>query len=156
MTEKKEFLIPKNVEEGLKLFGDIKAKELIKTLLPSVLLSAGVFYLPINPFVKLGIVGALILIPGYLIADRPIRKNIPVLYHLKTWIRYELRQKDFTYKKERYHVNVSEIENKGTEAKADSPKFHPIESRVGRIINYDRKQISQTSENHIKKYGTYE
>ncbi|OIK12919.1 hypothetical protein BIV60_15455 [Bacillus sp. MUM 116] len=137
MIEKKEFLIPKNIDEGVKLFGDIKAMELIKTLTPSLLLSAGIFYTPINPFVKLGVAAVLILIPGYLIADRPVRKNINVLYHLKSWIRYELRQKQFSYQKERYHAeSVSKIENKGTKTKTNSAKLHSIKSGTWKPINH--------------------
>ena len=156
MIEKKEFLISKNVEEGVKLFGDITAKELIKTLSPSLLLSGGIFYIPFNPFVKIGVCAFLILIPGYLIMDRPIRKNIPVLYHLKTWMKYELRQKAFLYRKEKYDANVSEVENKRTKTKADSPKLHPVKKRIRFVITHDRQQINQTSENHLKKYGTNE
>ncbi|MDF1995807.1 hypothetical protein [Peribacillus frigoritolerans] len=156
MIEKKEFLIPKTIDEGVKLFGDIKAGELIKTLSVPLILSALTFYLPIGPFVKLGVVAGLIIIPGYLIADRPVRKNITVMYHLKAWIRYELRQKELRYEKERYYETISEVEDQGTETKTDSAKIHTIKSRVGRVIDYDRKQINQTVENHEPKYGTYE
>ena len=156
MIEKKEFLISKNVEEGLKLFGDITAKELIKTLSPSLLLSAGIFYIPFNPFVKIGVCAFLILIPGYLIMDRPIRKNIPVLYHLKTWMKYEVRQKAFLYRKEKYDAHISEVENKGTETKADSPKRYTLKIRKRKSTHHTGQQIGETLENHIPKYGTNE
>lgn len=146
MIEKKEFLIPKNVDEGVKLFGDIKAGELIKTLTPSLLLSAGVFYAPLNPFVKIGVAALLILIPGYLIADRPVRKNIPVLYHMKTWIRYELRKKDFSYEKERYNAyTILKVENQGAKTKTDSAKLHTIKSGSWKSPNHSKQQISKTS-----------
>jgi hypothetical protein len=145
MIEKKEFLIPKTIDEGVKLFGDIKAGELVKTLAIPIVLSAITFYLPISPLVKLGIVAGLIIIPGYMIADRPVRKNITVMYHLKAWIKYELRQKEFRYEKERYHVQNAEIENEGTEAKTDSAKIHTIESRSWKFASHTRQQTRKTS-----------
>ncbi|MEH6949121.1 hypothetical protein V7068_19040 [Bacillus sp. JJ634] len=158
MIEKKEFLIPKNVEEGVTLFGNIKIKELIKTLLPSFLLSAGVFYTPLNPFVKIGLISGLILVPLYLISDRPVRKNIPVLYHLKTWIKYGLRQKDFIYQKERYyHAETVQMDkNKGTKTKTNRPTVHSAKSYTRKSIDYNGQQTNKTSENHLKKYGTHE
>ncbi|MBT2648431.1 hypothetical protein J7E52_17305 [Bacillus sp. ISL-34] len=145
MIEKKEFLIPKTIDEGVKLFGDIKAGELIKTLSVPLIISALTFYLPFNPFVKLGVVAGLILIPGYLIADRPVRKNIPVMYHLRAWIKYELRQKEFRYEKERYDETISEIEDQGAKAKTDSAKIHSIKSRPWKSASHTGQQISKTS-----------
>ncbi|MFD4863439.1 hypothetical protein [Streptomyces atratus] len=145
MIEKKEFLIPKTIEEGVKLFGDIKAGELIKTLSVPVIISALTFYLPISPFVKLGVVAGLILIPGYLIADRPIRKNIPVMYHLRAWIKYELRQKEFRYEKERYYETISEDENEGTETKTNSAKIHTIKGGTWKSTRHAGQQVSKTS-----------
>lgn len=140
MTDKKQFLIPENVEEGVKLFGDVKVKELIKTLAPSALLSAAIFYSPIdNPFIKLGIVAMLFVIPGYLIMDRPIRRNIPVLYLLKVYINYMLREKHYPFVKEKYHVqSINEEAKQGRETKADSTKGNPIKSSSWRTIDNGR------------------
>jgi hypothetical protein len=145
MIEKKEFLIPKTIDEGVKLFGDIKAGELVKTLAIPIALSAITFYLPISPLVKLGIVAGLIIIPGYMIADRPVRKNITVMYHLKAWIKYELRQKEFRYEKERYYETISENEDEGTETKIDSAKIHTIESRSWKSASHAGQQTRKTS-----------
>lgn len=145
MIEKKEFLIPKTIDEGVKLFGEIKAGELIKTMSIPLILSAITVYLPIGPFVKIGIVAGLILIPGYLIADRPVRKNITVMYHLKAWIKYELRQKEFRYEKERYYETISEIEDEGRETKTDSAKIHTIKNRPWKSASHTGQQVSKTS-----------
>ncbi|MEH7470541.1 hypothetical protein V7158_01965 [Priestia megaterium] len=139
MIEKKDFIIPENVEEGVKLLGDVKVKELIKTLAPSLLLSIGTYYLPLNPIVKLAIIAALFIIPGYLILDRPVRRNIPVMYHVKAYFKFMLRQKDFSYKKERYHVEaISENEDKGTETKANSAKFNTDQGNRWRVFNHSK------------------
>lgn len=145
MIEKKEFLIPKTIDEGVKLFGDIKAGELIKTLSVPVILSAITFYLPVGPIIKLSVVAGLIIVPGYLIADRPVRKNITVMYHLKAWIKYELRQKEFRYEKERYYETISEIEDEGRKTKTNSAKIHTIESRTWKSTGHTGQQVSKTS-----------
>ncbi|MFB9324297.1 hypothetical protein, partial [Cryptosporangium minutisporangium] len=99
----KEFLIPENVEKGLSIFGDVKVKELIKALAPSALLSVGIFYMPsVSILVKAGLIVCLIGVPLYLVYDRPVRKNIPVMYNVKAGLIYALKQKRFSYKKERF------------------------------------------------------
>lgn len=136
-TEKKEFLIPENIEEGVKILGEVKVKELIKALAPSAILSAVIFYLPIsNPFIQIGIVAALFVIPGYLIMDRPIRRNIPVLYILKAYVRYMLREKHLPYRKEKYNVQtITEETNQGRKAEADSTKSDSDKSGSWRVID---------------------
>lgn len=140
MADKKEFLIPENVEEGVKLFGEVKAKELIITLAPSLLISTAIFYSPIdNPVIKLGIIAGLLVIPGYMIIERPVRKNITILYVLKAYIKYMLREKRLTYVKERYHVQtVIEKTNDRGKTKEYSTKSNPIKSSTWGVIDNNR------------------
>ena len=138
-TEKKEFLIPENVDEGVKILGDVKLKELIKTLAPSALLSAGLYFIPIDhpyaPFAKIGIAAMLFIVPGYMILERPVRRNIHILYMVKSYIRFMLREKHLPYRKEKYHAEPIENEQ-GREEEANSTKSDTNKGHTWWPINH--------------------
>jgi hypothetical protein len=128
MSDKKEFLIPKNVNPHFEVVPNVNLKDL-KLIVPSILFDVPfVLFVPLGVPWKLGVVAITLLFPLALIINRPIRENIPSWKHLKWMLDFAGRQKKFYYKKRGY---VHEIESV---PEVEEQKKEIVSRRKGAVV----------------------
>ena len=108
MSEKKEFIIPKNVKAEFEIVQNVGLKELM-LFIPSAVISIPVILVPISFAFKISIVGSLLVIPFGLVWYRPTRDNIPFWKHVLGSLKFMNRQRKFYYRKDGIR-NDQEIE----------------------------------------------
>lgn len=97
--DKKDFVIPKNVNSKFELIPNVGLKDMI-FFIPSLVIDIPLALLvPISPPTKIIFCAVSFFVPFSLVFIRPLRENIPAWKQLVWRFQYMKRQKRFIYRK---------------------------------------------------------
>ncbi|MCP8968948.1 hypothetical protein [Ectobacillus ponti] len=116
MREKEEYTIPDNVRGHFEVAPNVSLKDLLY-FVPGLLIVIPVLLMPVSMYVKIPAATICLAVSGVLVYLRPVRENIPFWQHVRELLRFAVRQRMYTYRKEEWG-DVEQLESETGRAEA--------------------------------------